>query len=105
MVAQHRLQLACVTEGEPPRQRSHGRRGIHAIEERAYGAVAQDVDERHFVQDLAGPGDLHGIMRWHSEASSTETLPVYVNDDRIKRATEPIHLSGMITDHLLPAMR
>lgn len=44
--------------------------------------------EYRIVKDLADPGHLQGITRWDSEASSTETLSVYVDDDKIKRATE-----------------
>lgn len=46
--------------------------------------------EYHIVQDISDPGHLQGITRWDSEESSNGTLSVYINDDKIKRATELI---------------
>ena len=44
MLAQHRLQLAGMTEGELPQQRCDRRGRVHAVEERHHRAAAQGVD-------------------------------------------------------------
>ena len=57
MLAQHRLELTGVTEGELPQQRSHRRGCVHATEHGLHTARAQHVDVVNAVRSSAHPRD------------------------------------------------
>ncbi len=63
MLAQHRLELAGVTEGELPQQRSDRRRCVHAVEQRLHPAAAQHVDVVDAVRTRTHARDQGGQLR------------------------------------------
>ena len=63
VLAQHRLQLAGVTEGELPQQRSHRRGCVHPVEQRLHPAAAHHVDVIDAVRARTHPRDQGGQFR------------------------------------------
>lgn len=78
MLAQHRLQLAGMTEGELPQQRCDRRGRVHAVEERHHRAAAQGVDVIDAVRVRAHARD---------------------NGDQLRCVPAP-HRSGVMSAHL-----
>jgi hypothetical protein len=63
VLAQHRLQLAGMAEGELSQQRSHSRRCVHTVEERRHSPRSQNVDVINAVRASAHPRDERGKFR------------------------------------------
>jgi hypothetical protein len=62
VLAEHRLQLAGMTEGELPQHCSHRRGCIHAAEECCHAASADHVDVVDAVRTRAHPRDQRGQL-------------------------------------------
>jgi hypothetical protein len=63
VLGQHRIQLAGMTEGKLPQQRSHRRRGIHPVKEGFHAARADQVDIVDVIRPRAHARDQGGQFR------------------------------------------